>query len=124
MCAIQTISLVRGDFAVAGGEEPEWVSSWKETSALCLLECRSFRRLDNVQGFWTSTAERLKKGGGRQVETQRRAQRRQNKGSGPSGAGPRGAGLVHPRPRAGGLCVSVAQSETSLNCPLRQTNFL
>lgn len=100
MCAIQTISLVRGDFAVAGGEEPEWVSSWKETSALCLLECRSFRRLDNVQGFWTSTAERLKKGGGRQVETQRRAQRRQNKGSGPrgalGGAGPRGAG-----PRAG-----------------------
>lgn len=40
------------------------------------------------------------------------------------GVGPRGAGLVHPRPRAGGLCVFVAQSETSLNCPLRQTNYL
>ncbi|XP_022432556.1 actin-related protein 3B isoform X3 [Delphinapterus leucas] len=50
-------------------------------------ECRSFGGLDDVQGLWTSPAERLKKGGGRQTETQRGAQWRQNKAQARGGPG-------------------------------------
>lgn len=59
-----------------------WVADFIKgnPSALCLLECRSFRRLDDVQGLWTSTAERSETSGRCQTETQRRAQRRPDQG--------------------------------------------
>lgn len=45
-----------------------------------LSECRPFWRLYNVQRFWTSSAERFEKSGGRQVKAERRAQWGQDKG--------------------------------------------
>jgi hypothetical protein len=45
-----------------------------------LSERRSFWRLHNVQRFWTSSAERFEKSGGRQVKAEPRAQWRQDKG--------------------------------------------
>lgn len=68
-------------------EQGGWMIHQRKPLCLCLLECRSFRRLNNVQGFWTSTTERFKKGGGCKTKTQWRAQWWQNKG--------RGLGLEH-----------------------------
>ncbi|XP_034495757.1 actin-related protein 3B isoform X2 [Ailuropoda melanoleuca] len=55
--------------------------------ARTLLECRSFRRLDDVQGLWTSTAERSETSGRCQTETQRRAQRRPDQAEACGGSG-------------------------------------
>lgn len=67
------------------GPPTMWVGDFiEESPLLCVFsECGSFRRLNHVQGLWTSTTERFKKGGGRQTKAQRRAQRGQNKGRGP-----------------------------------------
>lgn len=117
------------EFCVGGLlEHCGWIIHQRKPFCLCLLECRSFRRLHNVQGFWTSTTERFKKGGGCQTKTQWRAQWWQNKG--------RGRGLGHaneveflylswrgclPNTQLKGFIVWVTWTQTSLHHFLSHT---